>query len=366
MADLSGNSGIRYISDIHRLFWETNVPSSSRRVTKTETILSLSILALLIIISMVILSAQNRFNPAVENYSPKNIGAGAPDAIAPTDDLAIPLPTGIEAMSPAENFTPDTLSNKINGKAELYLSAGFVQLHTQRFRPVDDPGVWFEVFIYDMGKPTNAFAVYSTQRRKSVEKVALVEHAYRTANALFFITGHYYVEMIAATPGDTVPSMLIAFAENYLEHIQEDGPSEAETSDPKSVFPKEGLITDSVALIAKDAFGFSGLDQVYTAQYNAPDTEISLFVSLRPSPKEAKALAEAYRDFLIQFGGTEMAATGSSPVEGLLAISIMDSYELIFSRGPYLAGVHMAEDIAHAEPLAAKMDQKLANMGVEP
>ena len=44
----------------------------------------------------------------------------------------------------------------------------------------------------------------------------LVQHAYRTANALFFITGHYYVEMIAATPSDTVPPMLIAFAENYL------------------------------------------------------------------------------------------------------------------------------------------------------
>ena len=44
----------------------------------------------------------------------------------------------------------------------------------------------------------------------------------------------------------------------------------------------------------------------------------------------------------------------------------MDAYELIFSRGPYLAGVHMAEDIAAAESLAAKMDQKLANMGVEP
>ena len=130
------------------------------------------------------------------------------------------------------------------------------------------------------------------------------------------------------------------------------------------MFPKDGLIADSIALIAKDAFGFSSLDQVYTAQYHVVDTEMSLFVSLRPSPKEAKALAEAYRDFLIQFGGTEMAAPGSSPVEGLLTVSIMDAYELIFPRGPYLAGVHMAEDIAAAEQLAAKMDQKLADMGV--
>ena len=143
------------------------MPSTIRRVTKAEKILSLSIVAFLVAIVLVILSVQNRFNPAVINFSPKNISATIND---PVDGLSIPLHTGIEAMSPAESFTPDTLSNKINGKAELYLSAGFIQLQTQRFRPADDPEQWFEVFIYDMGKPANAFAVYSTQRRKMSKK----------------------------------------------------------------------------------------------------------------------------------------------------------------------------------------------------
>ncbi|MEA3230430.1 MAG: DUF6599 family protein [Thermodesulfobacteriota bacterium] len=340
------------------------MPSTTRRVTKAETILSLSIIVFLVAIVLVILSVQNRFNPAVENFAPINIRAEASYANDPADDLFTPLPDGIETMSPAESFTPDALSNKINGKAELYLSAGFVQLQAQRFRPTDDPEAWFEVFVYDMGTPSNAFAVYSTQRRKDVEKIPLAQHAYRTANAFFFIAGRHYVEMIAATRSEAVPPMLIAFTEKYLDHVQADDQTEAEASDPKSVFPTEGLIADSLALIAKDAFGFSRLDQVYTAQYHGPDIEMSLFVSLRSSSKEAQTLAGAYRDFLIQFGGTEVAAPGSSLVEGLFTIRIMDAHELIFSRGPYLAGVHMADDIDTAGQLAAKMDRKLADRGV--
>jgi len=343
---------------------ENAVSATNRQTTKEETILSLLFLAFLVAIFLVILSVQSRFNPAVENFAPKNIGTEASNTNEPADNLSIPLSAGIKTMSPPESFTPDTLSNKINGKAELYLSAGFVQLQAQRFRPIDDPEAWFEVFVYDMGTPSNAFAVYSTQRRKDVEKLPLAQHAYRTASALFFITGRHYVEMIAATRGEAVPPMLIALAKEYLGHVQEDGQTEADASDPKSVFPTEGLIADSIALIAKDAFGFSRLDQVYTAQYRGPDMEMSLFISLRPSSKEAKTLAEAYRDFLIQFGGTEVTGPESSPLAGLFIIRIMDAHELIFSRGPYLAGVHMADDIAAAGKLAVKMDRKLAEMGI--
>lgn len=345
-------------------FQENAVSATNHRTTTPEAILSLLILAFLVAIVLVILSVQSRFNPAVINFTPENIQVKTSDTNKTSGDLSIPLPVGIETMSFMENFSPETLSDKINGKAELYLSAGFVGLQTQRYRSSTDPEQWFEVFIYDMGKPDNAFAVYSTQRRQDVEKLHLANDAYRTGNALFFITGQHYVEIIAATQNETITSMLITFAENYLDHIQPDGRAQTDASDPKGVFPSEGQDADSIALIAKDAFGFSGLDQVYTAQYHWLDAEISLFISLRSSPKEAKTLAGAYRDFLVQFGGTVLAAPESSPVEGLVTVGIMDAYELIFFRGPYLTGVHMADDIVVAGKLAVKMDRKLAEMGI--
>ncbi len=319
----------------------------------------MAILGFLVALGFVFFSVQNRFNPAVLNFAPETDHVQTAPTDVPTDNVSIPLPAGIKEMSPAESFDPATLSNKINGKAELYLSAGFVRLNTQRFKPADDSSTWFEVFIYDMGKPSNAFAVYSSQRRQDVEKLSLTQHAYGTANALFFATGRHYVEIIAATSGEAVTSMLTVFAENFLDSVEGEAEGQGEAAGPEQVFPTEDLVADSITLIAKDAFGFDRLDQVYTAKYSGMKTETTLFVSLRSSPKAAEILATAYRDFLIEFGGSEMAKPEGFAREGFFAIDIMDAYEVVFSHGPYLAGVHMAEDKDSANRLATLLDRQI-------
>lgn len=335
--------------------------ATTPRTKKAETYLSLAILGFLVALGFVFFSVQNRFNPAVLNFAPENDHVQTAPGDVPTKNVSIPLPAGINVMSPAESFDPATLSNKINGKAELYLSAGFVRLNTQRFKPADDSSTWFEAFIYDMGKPSNAFAVYSSQRRQDVEKLSLTQHAYGTANALFFATGRHYVEIIAATSGEAATSMLTAFAEHFLDSVEGEGEGQGEAAGPEQVFPTEDLEADSITLIAKDAFGFDRLDQVYTAKYSGQSsgTKTTLFVSLRSSPKAAEMLATAYRDFLIEFGGSETAKPEGFAREGFFAIDIMDVYEVVFSHGPYLAGVHMSEDKDVANRLATLLDRHI-------
>lgn len=60
-------------------------------------------------------------------------------------------------MSPLAFFDPASLSGKISGQAELYFSAGFKCLRAQRFALADDPALWFEIFVYDLGTARNAF-----------------------------------------------------------------------------------------------------------------------------------------------------------------------------------------------------------------
>jgi hypothetical protein len=81
----------------------------------------IGVLCLLAAVAMGFLAAQSRFNPAV---TARQTIAAAPSE--PTGlDLATLAPPGIEPLSPPEQFNPETLSDKINGKAELYFSAGF-------------------------------------------------------------------------------------------------------------------------------------------------------------------------------------------------------------------------------------------------
>ena len=329
------------------------------RTKHPETFLSLTILGILIAISLMILSVQNRFNPAVDNLTSKIDDAATLPEDSGVNDIVISAPDGIQPMLAGERFDPETLSDKINGKAELYLSAGFVELITQRFQTVNDAGTWFEVFIYDMGTPSNAFAVFSTQRRKETDKLALTRNAYGTANAVFFTTDHYYVEMIAATAGPEAVSQLTIFAEHYLAQSGGNVEVQGDATDPQQLFPTQGLTPDSFTLIAKDAFGFDRFDQVYTARYGGTETEMTLFVSRRPFPAEADTLAAAYRDFLMQFGGSEATVPSGSIREGIFIIDILDAYEIVFSKDPYLAGVHMAEDKDAALQLALQLDRHL-------
>jgi hypothetical protein len=76
-------------------------------------------------------------------------------------------PAGFEVRAGPERYGADTLYEKINGKADLYVSAGFVQLQTWRFAGAAGP--WLELFLYEMSNETAAFSVFSTQRRPDAE-----------------------------------------------------------------------------------------------------------------------------------------------------------------------------------------------------
>jgi len=140
-----------------------------RKVSSVEHLLSSAIIGLLIVIALSLYLVQGRMNPSVINLAPAGNESGRLPLAGTADSPIIPIPSGLRAMSAPEIFKPDTLSDKINGKAELYLSAGFVELRTQRFQQADDEVAWFELFLYDMGTPSNAFAVFSVQRRRDVE-----------------------------------------------------------------------------------------------------------------------------------------------------------------------------------------------------
>jgi hypothetical protein len=103
----------------------------------------------------------------------------------------VPLPEGIQPFAATEIFETNNLSDKINGKAELYLSAGFNRLVSQRFRDERATDLWMEVFVYNMGNNQKAFSVFSSQRREDMEPLGLAKYACRTSNALFLVQGCY-------------------------------------------------------------------------------------------------------------------------------------------------------------------------------
>jgi hypothetical protein len=318
---------------------------------KLETLLSLIIFATLTTIIIGVFRAQFNYYPAVSQLSSMFTTDDKRASIqsVPSETSLISLSPKQMPLSPLEAFGSETLSDKINGKAEMYLSAGFIRLHSQRFKTEATTDVWMEVFVYEMGTPQNAFSVFSAQRREDAQTLDLGQYAYQTPNALFFVQGPYYVEIIASDVSKTIFQPMISFAKAFIEKH----PFKAQTLTEEQLFPQDGLIQNSISLVSADAFGYDRFDQVFTATYELKDAELMAYFSRRKTPQEAEELASAYSEFLAAFGGKP--AESDPPIKGARIIHILDTYEIIFSHGPYLAGVREAADKKQAQELATRL-----------
>lgn len=318
--------------------------------TRRQTLIGLSVFAVLAAAAFWICLAQSRFNPAVLNYLEGAAVATRPPASA---GPFLELPAGLSPLSPPERFDRETLSDKINGKAELYLSAGFVSLDCQRIALSGRPEDWVEAFVYDMGAAPNAYAVFSQQRRSDGTPLDFAEFAYRAENALFFAHGSFYLELIASNREPQLLESLEALARGFMDRR----PAAAAALAERDLFPREGLDDAGIRLIPTDAFGVSGLDRVFAATYAADGGEMTAFLSRRATPQEAADLAQSYVEFLKTYGGE--ASPADAPAGGATVIAILDMHEVVFSQGPFLAGVHEAPDREKALSLAGRLAEKL-------
>ena len=270
-----------------------------------------------------------------------------------------PLPENLSIMTPIETFNPGTLYEKIDGQADLYTGSGFVQLESQRFVMTGNREMWFEAFKYDMGTTDNAFSVYSQQYRQEGRPLDWAQFAYSVPNALFFVHGHDYIEMRAANTSEDLIAVMHKMARDYVEK----NASKRTTVAGLSWFPAEGLDGKSVTMVSSNAFGFEGLNDVYTAEYTIKGKKVTAFISRRETPKAAAELASAFDAFYMEYGGRELAK--GIPSANGTAIEIMDSIDIIFSRGVYLAGVHEAQDMDIASELAKRLYEKIGETGSE-
>ena len=318
-----------------------------------ETGIGIFILLLLAGVAGGIYIAQSRFDPEIFNIAVKTDTAARKNSLPSPSSAPVPafLPEDLIPLGPEETFDSETLSDRIDGKAELYTSSGFVKLSTMRFALKTDPKSWMELFIYEMGNPTNAFSVYSVQKRQESKPLSLGVSAYATEDALFFADGPKYFEIISSSKD--LAEQMTALAKNLVDAE----PKYAGSKNESSLFPAESLDESSISLHLSDVFGFSGLDRVYTAGYYTGDSRVTAFISQRENPEEAADLATAYGRFLLDNGGSDIGEVPNAPDSKIY--KVFDTYEVVIHRGNYFAGAHEADDVESAVEVASRLYSKL-------
>ena len=322
------------------------------KVGAAQKLTGYGIIALLGLIIIGLLIRQASFNPAVNVALRAPLQSRTPAASGPTAAATaalLPEVSGFTPLAPGESFGPDNLSDKIDGKAELYLSANFKEMSCRSFGLGAGGETHVDVYLYDMGSAPNAYAVFSGQRRPGSPNSALTANAYTTANALFFTQGKYYVEIVADRAAATLQKSLEVYATALLAKL----PAVGETKDAAALFPKEGLARDTVRLCSADVFGCEGLKNMLTGEYSLKAGKATGFIAPRDTPAQAQAEAKRYLEFLAANGYQKVQAPG--PTGDLSVFALDNSFEIVFVEGRTLAGVHDATSLAAALELAAKL-----------
>jgi hypothetical protein len=199
------------------------VPSQSSKLIRkdiptSEKLVGLGILLLLIAVASLVYFKGGQFSPETYALNPLSLnstraaiegdattltgeaenGESIPGQAegAPRLDRLLPVLTErMEAMGVTEHYNPNTLYEKINGRAPAYLEFNFQELTARSFSISGLPGQYIDVFVFWMDSPLNAFGIFSLEREPSAPPLEFAVDGYRSEMGYFFRVGRAYVQI---------------------------------------------------------------------------------------------------------------------------------------------------------------------------
>jgi hypothetical protein len=321
------------------------------RVGVIESFLSIFFLIVLGLIAIAIFFKQFRYNPV--DFAMAGETSHAATVANKSSNLELTAPQGYTASPKVETFDVDSLYNKIDGKADLYLDSGFKQLDCRVFTSGKDTNLWMEIFVYDMGTPKNALAVFGVQKRPEGTEIAVADFAYKTPDAIFLTKGKYYVEITGSAASEPLVGAMEAVGTAFVKSV---GSAAGEIEELAS-FPKENLVPQSFKLYISGAYGYDGFKDLYSAKYDVNGSQTTAFICKLPDSAAAGKFAADYRKFLTDNGGVAKAAGNETLKNDVFDMA--GEVEVVFAKGAFVGGIHAAEKQETAETVAAKILEHL-------
>ena len=278
-------------------------------------------------------------------------GTKAASSSGPLDDLA---PPGWKPLGNTQTFNADSLFEKIDGRAEQYLDYKFAGLTCVSLVNGKDEKQFVDVYLYDMGRPVQAFGVFSVDRTEGLPAVAIGREGYRSEASYFFWKGRYYVQVLASDKGAELAQVALNVARAVEKRLKDDG----EPLWGLKALPEKDRIPGTVQYFAVDAMSLDFMKETYIALYRKGDARITAFLSKQPSGEAAAKTIASYEAHIKRYGKVvEKRDAGGAT---LIAADMRGAYDVVFRKGNLVGGTSMVEDLSVAEKAASELLASLA------
>ncbi len=259
-----------------------------------------------------------------------DVEADAPAAPAGDIDASVVAalaPLGLAPAGPAERYDAETLHEKINGRAETYISFGCAGLYVRSF---SRPGAGsVDLFIFDMTTPAGAFGIFALERDPAAAPLDFTADGYADGPASFLRLARYYIQLL---PADETPSADIARA------LAAAIPADDAGLDAARLLPAAGQDPATLTYTAENAQGQAFLRNVFEAQYDFEGTRLPFFVMAADDEAAARDAYDQYLAFARQLGRVLAEREGPGAAR-VFEADLFGSTKILWQRGSHLGGV---------------------------
>jgi len=247
--------------------------------------------------------------------------------------LADMKPTGWDFLDQVSHYTPESLYEIINGAAELYLAYDVVALTYANLADEVNADNYLDLYVYDMGSPTNAFGIFSVEKGINPQPVQLGRDAYWSDSSLFIWYGDYYIIIALPSSDSELKNLSQKLAQDIVSNLKDTG----EPVQGLATLPKKGLLENTIRYFRVDAMGLHFLSDTFVAEYLFNQTRMTTFISTSISEQAAKKQFDGYLDHAGKYG----KVTDKVQQNGTLyAVCDMgDGIDVIFLKDNQMGGV---------------------------
>ena len=227
-------------------------------------------------------------------------------------------------------YDRETLSDRIDGEAELYFPYGFDRMASARYAAEKSPGAGMDVEIYRMGSPLDAFGMYANYRQKEGRSLAVAAESNLSGSQLFLYQGRHFVHIQVTGSGAADPAALAECGKTVASRL----PGNRNRPPQLAVFDRPETVRGTERYLPQSLLGYEFLNRGIMTDAVVVGMDLQIFLLLDTTAESAAAAFDGYRSQLAQ-GKVEPGGKGTAFLEG---VDPLYGPVIVLRKGGCLAG----------------------------
>ena len=227
-------------------------------------------------------------------------------------------------------YDRETLSDRINGEAELYFPYGFNRMAVARYASEKKNGAGMDVEIYRMGSPLDAFGMYANYRQKEGRSLTVAAESNLSGSQLFLYQGRHFVHIQVTGSGSADPDVLAECGRTVASRL----PGSRNRPPELSVFDRPEVVKGTERYLPQSLLGYDFLNRGIMIDVMVEGKNLQIFRLLGTTAESASVAFDSYRSQLPQ-GKIEPGGMSATFLEG---VDPLYGPVIILKKGECLAG----------------------------